>query len=106
MNRMEDRLDALWGEYRDACPDPEPSANFTPQLWQKIDVRRTESASVFRRMAQICVMATVALTLVIAFVLPKIQSETATYAATYVDALDAAHSSDTTVALLDGGGLQ
>ncbi len=26
MDRMNDKLDALWAEYREACPDPEPAA--------------------------------------------------------------------------------
>lgn len=94
MNRMDDRLDALWLEYRDACPDPETSTNFMPQLWQKIEARRVESVSVFRRWAQICVMATVALTLAITTViLPRIQREPV-YSATYIDVLDNSHSID------------
>src|SRR5215472_11430318 len=31
------RLDALFEAYRGACPDPEPSANFMPELWRKIE---------------------------------------------------------------------
>src|SRR5689334_18656651 len=93
MTGMDDRLNALWAEYRDACPDPDSSANFMPQLWQKIDARRVESVSVFRRMAQICVMATVALTLAITVILPRIQREPV-YSATYIDVLDNSHSID------------
>ena len=40
MDGMNDKLDALWVEYRDACPDPEPSAGFMPRMWQRIEARR------------------------------------------------------------------
>ncbi len=107
MERMDDnmdvRLDALWSEYRSAFPDPDASASFMPNLWQKIEARRLETTSVFRRMAQACVMATVAITLVIVVLIPRIQHEPV-YTATYVDALDAAHSVD--AAELLAGGIQ
>src|ERR1700681_4587153 len=84
MDRMKDRLDALWVEYREATPDPEASPNFMPQLWQKIEARRVETTSVFRRLAQICVMATVALTLLMSVVLiPQLQSNEVAYNGTY-----------------------
>ena len=40
-----------------------------PQLWKRIEARRVATVSVFRRWAQVCVMATVALTLLIGAVL-------------------------------------
>ena len=46
----DERLDALFQAYRDACPDPEASANFMPTLWSRIDSRQTFLFS-FRRMA-------------------------------------------------------
>jgi len=100
-NSMDAKLDALWSEYRSALPDPEASANFMPNLWQKIEARRVETTSVFRRMAQACVMATVAVTLVIVVLIPRIQREPV-YTATYVDVLDAAHSMDA-AQLLESG---
>ncbi len=102
---MDARLDALWSEYRSAFPDPDASANFMPNLWQKIEARRLETTSVFRRMAQACVMATVALTLVIVVLpIPRIEREPV-YTATYVDVLDAAHPMDA-AQLLDSGDVQ
>jgi hypothetical protein len=95
MDRMKDRLDALWVEYREATLDPEASPNFMPQLWQKIEARRLENTSIFRRLAQICVMAAVALALVIGAVLiPRGNNEEAFYSGTYVDVLAAEHSND------------
>ncbi|MGH9558715.1 MAG: hypothetical protein ACRD30_05695 [Bryobacteraceae bacterium] len=88
----ETKLDALFAEYRSAVPDQDASANFMPSLWQKIEARRTESVSVLRRLAQVCVLATAALTLVMA-VVTHVQSQPV-YSASYVDVLDAAHSVD------------
>jgi len=103
MDRMKDRLDALWVEYREANPDPEGSPDFMPQLWHKIEARRVETTSVFRRLAQICVMATVALALVMSAVLiPRGSNDEVFYSGTYVDILAAEHSNDYVEALPAG----
>ena len=36
----EPKLDELFAAYREALPDREPSAGFTPELWRRIDQRR------------------------------------------------------------------
>ena len=103
MDRMKDRLDALWAEYREATPDTDAGPNFMPHLWQKIEARRVETTSVFRRLAQICVMATIALALVISAVLiPRSNYDEAFYSGTYVDVLAAEHSNDYVEALPAG----
>ena len=100
MDRMKDKLDALWVEYRGATPDPESGPEFMPHLLQKIEARRVETTSVFRRLAQICVMATIALALVMSVVLiPHNNNEDAFYSGTYVDFLAAEHSNDYVEAL-------
>jgi hypothetical protein len=103
-NGIETRLDSLFAEYRSACPDPDGGVNFMPNLWQKIEARRMESVSVFRRLAQVCVLATAALTLAMVLLIPHIQTEPV-YTATYVDVLDAAHSLDS-AQLMDSGDSQ
>jgi hypothetical protein len=109
MDRMNEngigtKLDALFAEYRSACPDPNGGVNFMPSLWQKIEARRNESVSVFRRLTQVCVLATAALTLAMVILIPRIQTEPV-YTATYVDVLDAAHSLDS-AQLMDSGDSQ
>jgi hypothetical protein len=96
-------LDTLFAEYREVVPDPDPSANFMPNLWQKIEARRNENMSIFRRLAQVCVLATAALTLAMVAI-THVQSEPV-YSASYVDVLDAAHSVDS-VQLMDSGDYQ
>lgn len=58
----DERLDALFQAYRRACPTPEPSANFMPNLWRRIEARQTFTFS-FRRMANAFVTAAVAMTM-------------------------------------------
>jgi hypothetical protein len=96
-------LDSLFAEYREAVPDPEPTAGFMPGLWKKIEARRNENVSVFRRLAQVCMLATAALTLAMVAI-THIQSEPV-YSASYVDVLDAAHSIDS-AQLMDSGDYQ
>ncbi|MGA2131387.1 MAG: hypothetical protein ABSH50_03655 [Bryobacteraceae bacterium] len=36
----ENELDGLFRAYREACPDPEPSVNFMPELWRRIEERQ------------------------------------------------------------------
>jgi len=86
-----DRLDALWAQYRRACPDPEAGPEFMPRLWQRIDARRNETLSLFRRFAQVCVAATVAIALLMA-ILPELQSNNDS--GTYADALAAEPASN------------
>jgi hypothetical protein len=106
MDRMQhlgnDKLDALFVEYRAACPDPEPSADFMPGMWKRIEARRVATVSVFRHWAQVCVMTTVAITLLIGAVLiPKFQ-DNAAGGSSYLEALSAEHSADY-IHMLAGG---
>ena len=103
MDRMNEKLDALWAQYREAMPDPDSGPAFMPHLWQKIEARRVETTSIFRRLAQICVMGTVALALVMgAVLLPHGSNDEAFYSGTYVDVLAAEHSNDYVEALPAG----
>ncbi len=96
-------LDTLFAEYREAVPDPEPSAGFMPGLWKRIEARRSENVSIFRRLAQVCMVATAALTIAMVAI-THVQSERA-YSVSYVDVLDAAHSVDS-ASLMDSGDAQ
>ena len=87
MDRMEDKLDTLWAEYREACPDPEPSSNFMPGMWRRIEARRS-TTTVFRRLAQACLLGTAAAALIFSVVIPRLQRQPV-YSSTYVDVLSA-----------------
>jgi hypothetical protein len=87
------KIDALWAEYRSACPAPDGGTDFMPNLWRKIEARRTDPILVLRRFARVCFMTTVALVLIFAISSSRLQYEPA-LSATYVDALDAEHAAD------------
>jgi len=85
------KLDALWAEYRQALPDPEPSASFMPGLWQRIEARRSANVKMLRRIAQVCVGATLALTVLMGVVLIPQLDKANVYNSTYVDVIAADH---------------
>jgi len=60
---LERRLDRLLALYREATPDPEPSADFFPKLWEQIEERK-EVAARCRKWTQVFVAAAAALCLV------------------------------------------
>lgn len=81
----EERLDALFQAYRN-CPTPEPSANFMPALWAKIEARQSVTFS-FRRVANVFVTAALALSIALGVYLSIPRSNQAYYSQTYVDVL-------------------
>ena len=81
----DERLDALFRAYRAACPDRDASANFMPELWQRIEARQTFTFS-FRRMANAFVTAGLALTVILG-VYMAIPPKTPTYPVSYLQAL-------------------
>ncbi len=88
MNAMrgsdEERLDALFRAYGE-IPTPEPSANFMPDLWAKIESRQRVAFS-FRRMAGAFVTAALALSAALAIYLAIPPSNQAYYSQTYIEA--------------------
>lgn len=88
------KLDALLAAYRAACGSPEPSANFMPNLWGRIEARRSFTFS-FRRMAGAFATAAVALSLALAvyMAIPR-SSSPSLYGQSYVDALAEANTPD------------
>ena len=86
----EPRLDALFRGYRMACEPRDPSANFMPELWQKIEKRQSALFS-FRRIAKGFVAAAAMLSLALALI-GFIPSRSAPVnISTWVDTLDAHH---------------
>jgi hypothetical protein len=90
----DERLDALFQAYHDACPSPEASANFMPTLWAKIDSRQTFLFS-FRRMANACVTAAVALSIALGVYMSIPHGSAGSNSETYIEALADANPLDT-----------
>ena len=84
MDQWNDELNGLFASYKAAVPDPEPSANFMPELWQRIDGRRSIMLRV-KKLTQLFVAAAAALCLLFAMV--QVVPGRADLAGTYVDAL-------------------
>ena len=103
-DRIDGRLDPLWAEYRGACPDVDASPHFMPQLWQRIEVQRGALASSwFRLWAEVWLVATVTLAIVMgAILIPRFQNNAPAYQASYVDVLAAADSANDGVMLPPG----
>jgi len=66
MNSMhgsdDQKLDALFRAYKDACPAPDAGVNFMPNLWARIESRQRFTFS-FRRIANALTTAAVATSL-------------------------------------------
>jgi hypothetical protein len=91
---LPDDLRAMFASYREALPDREPASDFMPQLWTKIDARRSISFS-FGRLAKGFVSVALAscLAMSILFLTP-VKPQSPIYGFTYLDALAADHSDD------------
>jgi hypothetical protein len=93
-DRDEKRLDALLRAYRAACPDQDPSVNFMPNLWQRIEARRSFTFS-FRRMVSAFVTAAAAVTVALGVYLSMPHTKpNAGYTVSYLEALADANSVD------------
>jgi hypothetical protein len=97
-NGADDRLSQLFSAYREAMPDPEPSVNFTPAMWAKIE-QREKSDNWMGQFAKALVTAAVAAYLITAMVSPSPSSKKKAYYnvayrnGNYVDAMVADHFS-------------
>ena len=89
----DEQLDALLRAYRAACPDRDPSANFMPGVWQRIEARQRFAFS-FTRMASGFVTAAVALTIVLGVYMSWPHAQAAP-PLTYLEALAEANTLDT-----------
>ncbi|MBV8550944.1 MAG: hypothetical protein JOY54_06560 [Acidobacteriaceae bacterium] len=91
----ESHLDELFQRYRAACPEVEPSANFMPLLWHKIESRHN-FWFVFQGLARAVATASAAVCLLLLILnlaaAPKVQST----GPTYTDALMADHTAERT----------
>lgn len=89
----DEMLDSLFQAYRRACPTPDASANFMPELWQKIDARQKFTFSL-RRMANAFAAAAVALTLALGVYMSIPRTQT-TAPLSYIEVLAESRPLDT-----------
>jgi cbb3-type cytochrome oxidase subunit 3 len=88
MNEFPEDLKKVFREYREAHPDLDPSASFTPVLWQKIEARRRTAGSMMmlRRLAQAFAGLAVTAAFVLGvFVIPHLQDRAEVQSASYAE---------------------
>jgi hypothetical protein len=86
-------LEQLFGQYKGLVPDPEPGANFMPDLWRKIESRETLVLRI-RRLTQVFVAAAVAICVVFAMFLSVPAPDNLGINGTYVDVLAELHPAE------------
>jgi len=91
--RDDQGLDQLFRAYANACRPPEPSANFMPNLWQRIESRQKVTFS-FRRMANALATAAVALSIALGVYMSMPHNNPAYANQSYIEALADANPVD------------
>ncbi len=95
MSDSDIRLQQLFAQYREACPDREPEANFMPKLWQKIDERQGFLFS-FEHIAKFFAAASAVLCLLLLLLDYGYGARSRFASFSYPDALAANHSPEQT----------
>lgn len=75
----ENELDRIFADYRAAIPVPEPTAEFMPRLWEKIETRRAFRAR-FGRLSRVFVTAAGAVWLIMATVVIAYSTSASSFA--------------------------
>lgn len=89
----EANLDRLLAAYRDACAAPEASANFMPQLWERIDASQSWTKQAWKWANSLTAAAALAsLFFVMMQMLPRTSGVFAS--ATYLETLASQHDDD------------
>ena len=68
MDQWNDELNGLFASYKAAVPDPDASANFMPELWRKIEGRRSIILRV-KKLTQVFLAAAAAISIVFVTIL-------------------------------------
>lgn len=89
----DEKLDALFRAFASACPDRDPSVNFMPNLWQRIEARQSYAFSL-RRMANTLATAALAFSIALGVYMALPRPSQATAGLTYLEALAEANALD------------
>lgn len=98
MDQFNDELSNLFRNYKAAVPDPDPSANFMPELWRKVEARQFLILRV-RKLTQVFVGAAAAVCLLFAMIQVVPGSYRPEVNGSYVEGLAAAHPADSLASL-------
>jgi hypothetical protein len=89
----DEKLDALFREYAKACPDRDPSVNFMPNLWGRIEARQKQAFS-FRRMANALATAALAFSIALGVYMALPHTSQVNSTQSYIEALAEANALD------------
>jgi hypothetical protein len=92
-NDAESNLARLFAAYRDACPGPEPCAEFMPRLWEQIESRQYFAYSL-KRLSQAIITAAAAVTILMGVYLTRAPHASPFSSSSYVEALLAGQAND------------
>jgi hypothetical protein len=98
MDQFNNELGALFARYRASVPDPDPSVNFMPELWRKIEARQSLMVRI-RKLTQVFVGAAAAVCLLFAMIEVIPGAASPEIHGSYVDVLAAANPADNIAAL-------
>ena len=88
MDRSDEQLGRLFRAYREACPDPEPSPEFTPGIWKRIEARQSFTLSLKHwTSAFVTAAAAICVAMAVYMTIPN-GIESPIYTTTYVDTLE------------------
>jgi len=93
MDQWNNELEQLFGQYKRLVPDADPSANFMPELWRKIEARQSLVLRI-RRLTQVFVAAAAAICMVFALFLAVPGSDNSSLNGNYVDLLAETHPAE------------
>ena len=98
MDRWNEELERLFAKYKAAVPDPDASANFMPELWQKIEARQSLLVRL-KKLTQVFVAAAAAICLLFGMVLSVPGSGNVDLTGSYVDILAQSNPPDSLAVL-------
>jgi hypothetical protein len=98
MERFNEELENLLARYREALPDPEPSADFMPRLWGRIEARRSLTVQL-RRLTRVFVAGAAAFCLLMMGVSVLPRSNSIELKGSYIDVLADAQPPDSLASL-------
>jgi len=94
MDQFNDELNGLFASYKAALPDVEASANFMPELWRRIEGRRSILLRI-KKLTQVFLAAAAAISIVFVTMLSVPAFSPSDVRANYVEVLADAYPTET-----------
>jgi len=93
MDQWNDELNGLFQSYRAAVPDPEPRASFMPELWRRIESRRSIILRV-KKLTQVFLAAAAAISIIFVTMLSVPAFSGTEVGASYIEVLADAYPTE------------